>query len=318
MSYLKSLFFVLITTISVSALSDEVAIPKPGDDLKLTGGLKAQEFFSKRALPSSCRTQWQSTWERYKVIKSEFDQLSATHPPADVLDAKEAELVRYRQKTLLPVTEECGPCATQEVTSTTVHAPTGSQQWMVTDGSCYFPHATKEEHNAAFDRAKDFLSNTGLFARHNGGFESILEFTPINRATGAFLPQIPKLTPGTSVDTFIAVRGPGRIAFNYLFENSVNLVESADGTREFIVVFTGLPRPNGFSPRIHDITLAGTKRNITFKWDITRVKGMWYVRNDGYYRYFTGADFEMPLTVGTGFARVTLLDTVMTLAERGN
>ena len=87
--------------------------------------------------------------------------------------------------------------------------------------------------------------------------------------------------------------------------------------KEFVIEFTGLPRPDGFKPPIHDITLGGTKRGISFRWDLTRVKGFWYVRSDGYFRYFTAGDFELPLNVGTSFARTTLLDTVMTLAERG-
>lgn len=311
MQYLKALLFV--TVLSATSFAADVGIPEAGEDRVLTGGLTATEFFGRRAQPSTCRNAVNARILQSKTLKTELEALVAAQTAAAQLDVKEEQFVDFRKNDLLPSLEECGPCATQPMGS--------SGTWKISDGSCFVPGENADERNRAFDAAVQMLSNTKLFVRQRGGFESVLEFIPIDRRTGAFRPHIENIQPGTALDTFIAVRAPGNVAVNYLFENRVELRESANGLKEFIVRFTGLRQPDGFRPNIKDITLAGTVRTPSMPLKLNKVSGMWYVRNDGYYRYFTAADFGFASFFSSSAkdqeARAILLDTIQTLSVRG-
>lgn len=310
MKYPKAL---LLVTLIAAPLFAVPGIPAAGEDRVITGGLPAAEYFGKRAQQSSCRQSFDAKLAQSQKLKKELDTLVTNKAPANELDPKAEQYFQYRTNELFPVTEECGSCQTQELGK--------DGFWKITDGSCYVPSANAEEANKAFDAAVKMLTNTKLFARQNNGFESILEFIPINRKTGALLPHNENITSGSTIDTFIAVKGPANVAFHYMFENKVEIKDLGNGVRELIVRFNGLKQPDGFRPKIKEISLAGTVSEPAMKIKLTQVIGMWYIRNDGYYRYFTAADFGLA-SIFSGpshnqDARNILMETVQSLSDRG-
>lgn len=301
----------------VFALADErPKIPEPGEDKVLTHNLSAKEFFANKQNQPECRKNWDEAYKTYNGLKSELYKLLGSGASAEVADRKEDQMLSARS-TLLDLTVECGPCATQKLQKKTVVTAGKKEYWSITDGSCYWP---SQDARSTFEKAAEFLMNTEGYARHRGGFDSILEFLPIDRATGNILPHVKKVDITKPLDTYIAVRAKGPLTFDYSFENKFEIRE-ANGKKEFILRFYGFPQHESLNDlEVSNVSLAGTKRPITRFKTLTRVIGMWYFNTDGYYRYFTAADFESILfstSLGSADAERTLLDTVFAFAERG-
>lgn len=304
-------FFIFLTFSVLTSAAERPKIPAPGEDLVLTNGKSAKDFFESRKQNTSCIAKWRVARTQYRTLQKELYEMIAQGTPAPTADKKEAEMLAAKNK-LHDLNDVCGPCATQKVGKITLFNPT--EYWYVTDGSCYIPEASGTD---AFNKVSSFLLNTKTYARQRGGFDSILEFIPIDKFSGALLPHNEHLKNGDAISTYIAVRAKFGLAFSYTFDNQIEIVES-NNKKEFILRFNGFERPENLSIETFDTTLSGTKRELAANLSLTRVIGMWYFNTDGYYRYFTAADFESPIfSIGDSTARRTLMDTVFDLAERG-
>lgn len=318
LKYLIVFLFPLLTL-----AEERPTIPEPGEDRVLTGGISAKEFFEARQKDTDCFQKWNHAFEDYQKLKSELNNMLAKETDVAKADEKEEEMLAARSE-LLDLTEVCGPCKTQKMKKQTIIS--SGEYWSITDGSCFLPSLNVERSADSFEKAMGFLLNTKGYARHRGGFDSVLEFVPIDRKTGAVLPHVEKVDISQPIDTFITVRAKNPlfkktpVTFNYSFENKVEIRE-ANGKKEFILRFSAIPQPESLNElEVFDTTLAGTKRPIKKFKTLNHVLGMWYFNSDGYYRYFTAADFESVLFssgLGSKEAERTLLDTVLSFAERG-
>lgn len=307
--------FLFLLLFPLLAIADErPVIPQPGEDLTLTGGKSAKEFFEARKQNTECRKKWEAAFLEHRKAQTELYKMVAEKSPAKIADKKEAEVQKIRTR-LLDLTDICGPCATQDVGKSTVVTPVQTEYWYISDGSCYLP--TAADSLESFNKVINFVTNTRTYARQRGGFDSVLEFVPIDKTTGAVLPHDEHVVIGSVLNAYIAVRGKYGMAFNYTFEN-IGEVREKNGKKEFILRFNGFERPENFVMDVFDTTLSGTKHSLFFNKNITRVLGMWYFNTDGYYRYYTAADFESSIfSLGDATAKRTLLDSVLSLAERG-
>lgn len=315
----SKLLFLLV--LPVLALAEErPVIPTPGEDLVLTEGKSAKDFFEARKQNTECRKNWETTFAENRAAQAELIKMVAQGTPAKIADVQEAKVREIRAR-LLVITDECGPCKNQPLENLTISSDP-AEYWKITDGSCYFPPESAEKAIESFNKVTKSMLNTSNYARQRGGFDSILEFVPIDRITGKVLPHIEKVDISKPLATYISVRAKpkGAITFNYTFDNTIEIRE-ANGKKEFILTFHGFEQPESLDDLpVFDTTLSGTKKEIKKFKTLTKVIGMWYFNTDGYYRYFTAADFESIL-FSTGFgnkdAEKVLLDTVLTLAERG-
>lgn len=303
------LFFLLLVSLPTFA-AQRPTMPPAAEDLALTQGLSAKDFFAARAQDKECVRELEATLALYQNLKKQLSQLKQQGAAAATLDAKQDEM-REAKKVHLAYVKTCGPCATQSIHKEVIR----TEYWYVTDGSCFIDPKDEATGLANFERAVSFLLNTGHYSKQNGGLTSILEFLLVDPKTGAILPHVAQVPVASPITTFIAVRGPVGYAFNYLFENRFEL-KSGD-FKEFVIRFQTVKKPEGFvTPTVYDITAGGTK-NATRPWNLNRVHGMWYITSRGYLRYHTAADFELNVPSFVGNAALpTLLETLFDLSER--
>jgi hypothetical protein len=286
------LAFALWTAVSVAGIRP--VLPAPGEDFILSGGKPMTEFFHSRAANLDCRDELNRLKTRYLSDGSSRDEL----------------LVKL---------EECGDCATREVTTTTV--PTGgrTEEWYISDGSCQL-EGDKDTLAAGYRRIKNSLLHLKRYPQKFGGFPYVLEFVAVDPTTGAILRDVDEVTQ--PFYSFLSVMGKDPLgfilpAFSYFIRNDFK--EIAEG-KEFNLTFRTAKPPRGFqNPDVYHLEANGDK-TWAVQVNIPAVHGMWYLsRHEDkrlYMRYHTAADFMMQIPYAKSFAREVLMETIFLLSQR--
>lgn len=313
----KHILLSLVVSLSVLA-AESPQIPSPEVDLNLTGGKPANEFFQARLSNQACASQLTELRKKYREEKNKFLALDKVKTPAAQLDSQERTVSNARDAVLAKL-EECGECATRPVEHRTVYAPSGTQRWYIADGSCYLPALglSQSQLRAVYDKASSRMLNNGRYTKMDNGIPSILKFDRIDKSTGKVLPAGPIEDSNFSI--FLSVKGPsfaGLVsAFSYFIENNVEK-KSENGLEETIIRFNQAKLPEGFAypDKIYDVTASGQK-TAAFVRNIPQVQGLWYLNSEGYFRYYTAADFGISLSLADSFARKALLEALFAVTD---
>ncbi|NBX68338.1 MAG: hypothetical protein EBR01_05165 [Proteobacteria bacterium] len=307
----------LIGLATVPALGGErPSIPSAGEDMKLTKGVSAQQFFAARLEDKQCQEQLQIVRAQFESDKKALNDLVLQKADATIIDHAESKMVESR-KDLLMKTRQCGLCTTQDLDKKVV-TTNKKEYWYLTDGSCYLGiNKSQSELDQLYERAVRRLKNIKKYPSKNGGFRALLEFNEIDMDSGELLPPTDQVEHSPFY-AFIGVRGPVAlglpVGFWYVFKN--DLIEKQTGDlKEFIIRFESVKKPANFPTPDLKIQSASGQLHSTIQKELTLVQGMWYVNNQGYFRYYTGADFGVNIPFGIDFALNTLLDTLLTLTE---
>jgi hypothetical protein len=238
--------------------------------------------------------------------------------PSDELDSQEKKVNQLRDSVLAKL-EECGECATKEIEHRTVYTPKGTQRWYIADGSCYLPalNLSSAQIRAIFDKATAKMLNNGRYTKQDLGIPSILAFDKVDETTGKVLP--PGLAESSPFHIYLSVKGPSMLgivsAFNYFIKNEFE--KKKDGElEETIIRFNQAKMPEGFvaPEKIYDTTFGG-KKTAAFARNLSDVQGLWYFNSEGYFRYYTAADFGISLSLADSFARKTLLEALFSVTD---
>jgi len=304
---------------AVTALASErPVIPEPKVDTVLTNGKTVQEFFQERQSNQKCWDNLQALRAEHRKERNSLIQGIKEKAPSSQLDEQEKKVNNLRDS-LLAKLEECGECATRPIEHRTVYAPKGTQRWYIADGSCYLPtlKLNPSQLRAVFDKATAKMLNNGRYTKTDLGIPSILVFDKIDMETGKVLP--PGLAESSPFHIYLSVKGPSMLgivsAFNYFIKNEFEK-KSEQGLEETILKFTQAKAPQGFSApeKIYDTT-AGGKKTSAFVRNISDVQGLWYFNSEGYFRYYTAADFGISLSLADSFARKTLLEALFSVTD---
>jgi|694.fasta_scaffold17687_6 hypothetical protein len=313
----KNILLSLIASVTVFA-AESPQIPTPEVDLTLTGGKPVSEYFQARLANQSCSSQLQDLRKKYREERNKFLALDKAKTSPTDLDSQERAMNNSRDSVLAKL-EECGECATRPVEHRTVYAPSGTQRWYVADGSCYLPALglSQSQMRAVYDKASARMLNNARYTKMDNGIPSILKFDRVDQATGKVLPAGPIEESNFSI--FLSVKGPsfaGLVsAFSYFIENKVEK-KSQNGVEETIIRFNQAKLPEGFAypDKIYDVTASGQK-TAAFVRNIPQVQGLWYLNSEGYFRYYTAADFGISLSLADSFARKALLEALFAVTD---
>lgn len=306
-------------TLAASLLANErPAIPEPQADLGLTQGKSIAEFFQGRLSDPKCATELQDLRTKHREEKNKLISQIKAGGKADALDAQEKAVSRLRDA-LIAKLEECGECATRPIEHRTVYAPSGTQRWYIADGSCYLPGLglSQSQLRAVYDKATARMLDNSRYPKTQQGIPSILLFDRVDEKSGKVLPAGP--VDASPFLISLSVRGPSFVglvsAFNYFIKNEYEK-KSQNGVEETIIRFTQEKMPKGYEApsKIYDTT-AGGKKTSTFVRNISDVQGLWYFNSEGYFRYYTAADFGISLSLADDFARKTLLEALFSITD---
>jgi len=239
-------------------------MPNVGEDTVLTGGKTAKEFFEARAQQTDCRTNLLAIWILIKKLRQELKDLIKAGASADDIDAKEIRCKRCKKLSFFssqgPM-QTCGPCATQELSENKERR----QVWYVTDGSCYF-------EGTVYDQAAKFLRNTGDYSNPSGGFHSILDFYPIDPASGNQLPQVESVDMAVPLKYFYLCSRTAWVRLSTTFSQITFPKSKQAAKKSFTVLFNTIPRPPGHNnPDIYDVSASGAKKKM-HTWDLNTVQ----------------------------------------------
>ena len=280
------LIFLLAAPLFANGIEDRPPLPKPEVDFEVTGGLTPREYFSKRQANLPCREALE------KAQKAE----------AAAPDAKKPALhMAYLEKVL-----ECGDCDIVPPKEPILIDVDGShsEQWYVSYGFCQL-----DLEKGDYETLVASLLDLKQYPAKTGGFSHMAEFIGYEAGTKKVITQ-PKTSP---FDAFIAVKGPilqtgldgaiGYFARNWYDEKVPNQFhlwfENTAPPEKY--VYPSLKTPAGFP-----LPLA----------KLPHAKGSWYLTRDGYFRYFTAADFPGVLSFAATKAKEILLDTLLQFRAR--
>lgn len=269
--------------ISAPAIAgDEFPFCKAGEDTSITNGQPAREFFAARAAQTDCRAALDAAKTAFYASPTEANR-----------DA------------LLEKVEACGDCATKAVTREVQQTPGGTKAWYIADGAC---HLGSQATRTGYEKARDSLKLVKQYPQHSNGFDALLEFLPVNPATGEWRKDVEKVEPFPFY-AFVALRGPKILSLAYTQLFKITWDESADATS---VVFDGVRAPRGFTaPEVND----HGKRLAQLR--LAKVYARWQLTPDGYVRYCSAGDFGPPLpSFALEAGRQMERDTIFTMAER--
>ncbi|NBX76193.1 MAG: hypothetical protein EBQ92_06530 [Proteobacteria bacterium] len=306
-------------TVALKLMANErPVIPEAQLDLGLTQGKPVAEYFQSRLANQQCATELQDLRLKHREEKNKLLSLIKSGAAASALDAQEKNVSRLRDS-LIGKMEECGECATRPIDHRTVYAPSGTQRWYIADGSCYLPALglSQSQIRGAFDKATARMLDNGRYTKQNHGIPSILLFDRVDEKTGKVLPPGPVESSPFLIS--LSVKGPSFVgivsAFNYFIKNEYEK-KSQNGVEETIIRFNQEKMPNGYEApsKIYDTT-AGGKKTAAFVRNISEVQGLWYFNSEGYFRYYTAADFGISLSLADDFARKTLLEALFSITD---
>ncbi|NBX91677.1 MAG: hypothetical protein EB078_07545 [Proteobacteria bacterium] len=293
-------------------------IPKAEVDISLTTGKSASEFFQGRLGNQECALKLSDLRKKHRDEKNKLVTMQKGQAKAVDLDSQE-RVVNQARDAVLTKLEECGECATRPIEHRTVYAPAGTQRWYIADGSCYLPALglSQTQIRAVYDKAAARMLNNARYTKTDNGIPSILKFDRVDPANGKILPAGPVDDPSFYI--FLSVRGPSfaglTASFSYYIKNDIEK-RAENGVEETIIRFNQAKLPEGFSypDKIYDVT-AGGKKTATFARNIPEVQGLWYLNTEGYFRYYTAADFGISLSLADSFARKTLLEALFAITD---
>lgn len=306
-------------TLALQVLANErPVIPEAQHDLGLTQGKSIPEFFQGRVSSGACFTGLQDLRRKHREEKNKLLNQIKSGEASDVLD-KQEKVVNQLRDSLLAKLEECGECATREVEHRTVYAPTGTQRWYIADGSCYLPALglSPSQIRAAYDKATARMLDNGRYTKQNQGIPSILLFDRVDEKTGKVMNPGPVEQSPFLIS--LSVKGPSFAgivsAFNYFIKNEFEK-KSQNGVEETMIRFNQEKMPEGYEApsKIYDTT-AGGKKTSAFVRNISEVQGLWYFNSEGYFRYYTAADFGISLSLADSFARKALLEALFSVTD---
>lgn len=311
-----SLVFTINLIAGSAIASERPMIPVPSEDLKLTQGLPAKQFFASRTENKQCQDELRSARTEYETDKKTLKDLVSQKSNGQAIDQAEIKMDESR-KALLLKTRQCGLCTTQDLDKKVV-TTNKKEYWYLTDGSCHLGlNKEQGELDRIYERAVHRLKNIKKYPGKTGGFRALLEFNEIDMDSGELLPPVDEVDH-TPFYAFIGVRGPVAlglpVGFWYIFKNDITEKQTGD-LKEFVIRFESVKKPANFPTPDLKIQSASGQLHSTIQKELTLVQGMWYVNNQGYFRYYTGADFGINVPFGIDFALNTLLDTLLTLTE---
>lgn len=312
-------FFMIALLVTGSSFADErPIIPEPQIDIKLTQGKSPAEFFQGRAQDEKCSSELRDLRAQYRTERNKLNALIKESAKPAALDSQEKTMNRLRDSVITKL-EACGECATQEIEHRTVYAPSGTQRWYIADGSCFLGNfgLSQSQLRTVYDKATSRMLDNGRYTKQQGGIPSILLFDRVDPQTGKVLPAGPVENSPFLIS--LSVKGPsfaGIIsAFNYFIKNEFEK-RSSGGVEETIIRFQQEKAPTGYEApsKIYDVTAGGNKTGA-FVRNISEVQGLWYFNSEGYFRYYTAADFGISLSLADSFARKTLLEALFTVID---
>src|SRR5690606_24926989 len=101
--------------------------------------------------------------------------------------------------------KDCGPCHIRPIRQVKVASAGKTENWFISDGSCYLPELTADQAAQAFKIRRESLEKVAMYETQTGGFRQVVEFFPVHPATGR--PSNVATLPNP-YEAFIAVRGP--------------------------------------------------------------------------------------------------------------
>lgn len=312
-------FIVLSLFVSFGALANNPpVIPEAKVDTVLTGGKPVAEFFQSRISNEACFSELQKLRGQHREERNKLVALVKAKGTPEQLDSQEKVVNRLRDSVLTKL-EECGECATREIEHRTVYSPKGTQRWYIADGSCYLPtlKLSASQLRAAFDKATARMLNNGRYTKQDLGIPSILVFDKVDETNGKVLP--PGLAETSPFHIYLSVKGPSMLgmvsAFNYFIKNEFEKKKEGE-VEETVLRFSQAKIPEGFvaPEKIYDTTFGG-KKTSAFVRNISDVQGLWYFNSEGYFRYYTAADFGISLSLADSFARKTLLEALFSVTD---
>jgi len=315
---MKKLILVSLFITGLAFSNERPQIPAPQVDTKLTQGKTPSDFFQERSQNTSCSNELKELRIQYRTERNKLIALGKEGANSNTLDSQEKVMSRVRDS-LMTKLELCGECATQEVEHRTVYAPTGTQRWYIADGSCFLGTLglSSSQLRAVYDKATARMLDNSKYTKVQGGIPSILLFDRVDPQTGKVLPAGPVESSPFLIS--LSVKGPSFAgivsAFNYFIKNEFEK-RSQNGVEETVLRFEQEKAPAGYElpSKIYDVTAGGNKTGV-FVRNISEVQGLWYFNSEGYFRYYTAADFGISLSLADSFARKTLLEALFSITD---
>ncbi len=317
MKFVQATLLFLLAILPVSMRADDVkppSYPTPGVDRELTNGKTAKEFFAARAADSVCRSAWVELKSAYQAEKDKLEAMTKAHEGRNELDSQEIALENSRYKLLLK-TEECGPCATDEVKTVRAETAGKAVYWYVSDGSYLVEAADEAQRKKKVQRLRQLLLTvpTKKFR-----LRSVIDYVLVDNATGKLLDDA-RVIDHSPYYVFTSVGKPvlGAVLAGDFYMKGVYETSNKQPA-EFIIKTEIVPRPKGFSPPVNDYVSLSGANYLTHHEVVPAGLGMTYLTSDGYLRIWTatsyGSDLEIP-EIGRAMMRRGHLDTLLQFVE---
>lgn len=316
--FLKTSLIMLVILSGYAASAEKPEIPAPGVDSSLLKDKEPDVFFSERQKPQECQARLAEGNARYLTLRARLDQLVKDGGPAETIDLAEKQVFDARTRQLRLIAE-CGKCAMRDIEKREVPGER-PELWYMVDGSCFAPPANAGQTQSAYrERVGSLLRVSSYPFYKKGGFSNILEFFPVDPETGS--PLLGVESVGTSpFYAFMAIRGPQLLGYQTAFgcyEKTAYAERENGGKHEFVYRFQAERPPQGFRfPEVSAVSASG-KKIPTQLTPLSQVLGQWYVRADGYLRYFMAAELGVPFDYAIQVAARSLLEALVEFAERG-
>ncbi len=323
--------------IKTKIVAERPPVPSDCVDLELVGAGGPRPFFEKRAENAQCRTQLDAAFLEYETTRAKIEALKAERDPAAAAD--DAKLVaqnkqidslgadlKTKRAAILGFMQECGECATKDVTALTVMPKMGrgKEAWYETDGSCQIPSTETAVLEKAFSSISDSLVHAKRYPLYSpGGFANVLDFQVVD---GLDFKSDVDAFPPSPLNLGVWVRGlklPGfdfSLAFRYFIEAKYG-TQNRGATKEFSLSFSTVEDPDvlralKFPDDVKDRSPSGRPIEVIPK-NLLNVRGLWCVNSEGYIRYYTAAEFPYQSPQLAKLGRDILLDTLIALSSRG-
>lgn len=311
---MKLVSLVLALGLCLPTLATErPSLPGPAIDTELLGGKTPREFFTQRM--QGCR-DLETTENTYREERAKLQTLKDSNAAANDLKFQQ-ERAETALKAWIGRVKDCGPCHIRPIKRVVVTSAGKTENWFVSDGSCFLPSLTRDEAARAFEVRAKSLEQLSQYKYSSGGFRQVVEFFAVDPVSGR--PETQATIP-SPYEAFIAVRGPTlfgvRTAAGYYFGGGYRKWSDSDGAH-YHSFFTAKRPPRGFrQPRIRETDITGNPHRVRLI-QLSDAQGQWYLTEDGYLRYYTAADFGLSLKFLSDMAEATLFETLLDLTQRG-
>ncbi len=295
-------------------------VPPPwGENLALTGGKKAVEFFSPRLKDTECRKELADAEKFEAASRSELNKAKAAGESADNLEQLETTWRRDR-KDMLKWVDRCGPCTTVQVRKVTIENVSRREVWYVAEGACQ-QLGDARSLESGFEASWKSLQKVAGYGRKTGGFEPILEFIPVDGKTGELRPNHVNL----DVFPFPVVLGLKATEFlgtSVIYRQfaDVQWAETKSGDRKDAVqvtVKTATPPANFQIPDMTDSWESGRPKRTTI-FPVSAIHAVWYLNAQGYARYYMAGEFGANLPFANESGRASAMEALYSLYKRAH